>query len=118
MIPKSKLISTEILIYKALNDMDISHEEFTKILNEKAKYDRMKYKIINENENEKNIQIESCMYLCIKMESYCLKCTKYTKNINSQASITSNGKLMILSKMQYVIVKNLNLLIKKKQKDC
>ena len=116
MIPKSKLISTEILIYKALNDMDISHEEFTKILNEKAKYDRMKHKIINEN--EKNIQIESCMYLCIKMESYCLKCTKYTKNINSQVSITSNGKLMILSKMQYVIVKNLNLLIKKKQKDC
>ena len=55
MIPKSKLISTEILIYKALNDMDISHEEFTKILDEKAKYDRMKYKIINENENEKNI---------------------------------------------------------------
>ena len=52
------------------------------------------------------------------MESYCLKCTKYTKNINSQVSITSNGKLMILSKMQYVIVKNLNLLIKKKQKDC
>ena len=118
MIPKSKLISTEILIYKALNDMDISLEEFTKVLNEKAKYDRMKYKIINENENEKNVQIESCMYLCMKMESYCLKCTKYTKNINSQVSITSNGKLIILSKMQYVIVKNLNLLIKKKQKDC
>ena len=33
-----------------------------------------------------------------KMESYCLKCEKYTKNINSQVSSTSNGKLMILSK--------------------
>ena len=32
------------------------------------------------------------------MESYCLKCKKYTKNINPQASSTSNGKLMILSK--------------------
>ena len=32
------------------------------------------------------------------MESYCLKCKKYTKNINSQVSSTSNGKLMILSK--------------------
>ena len=32
------------------------------------------------------------------MESYCLKCKKYTKNINSQVSGTSNGKLMILSK--------------------
>ena len=33
-----------------------------------------------------------------KMESYCLKCRKYTKNINPQVSSTSNGKLMILSK--------------------
>ena len=32
------------------------------------------------------------------MESYCLKCEKYTKNINPQVSSTSNGKLMILSK--------------------
>ena len=32
------------------------------------------------------------------MESYCLKCRKYTKNINPEVSSTSNGKLMILSK--------------------
>ena len=32
------------------------------------------------------------------MESYCLKCKKYTKNINPRVSSTSNGKLMILSK--------------------
>ena len=32
------------------------------------------------------------------MESYCLKCKKYTKNINPQVSNTSNEKLMILSK--------------------
>ena len=32
------------------------------------------------------------------MESCCLKCRKYTKNINPQVSSTSNGKLMILSK--------------------
>ena len=32
------------------------------------------------------------------MESYCLKCTTYTKNINPQVSSTSNGELMILSK--------------------
>ena len=29
------------------------------------------------------------------MESYCLKCKKYTKNINPQVSSTNNGKLMI-----------------------
>ena len=33
-----------------------------------------------------------------KMESYCLKCKKHTKNINPQVSNTSNGKFMILSK--------------------
>ena len=33
-----------------------------------------------------------------KMESYCLKCKKYTKNIDPQVSSTSNDKLMILSK--------------------
>ena len=32
------------------------------------------------------------------MESYCLKCKKYTKNINPQVVSTNNGKLMILSK--------------------
>ena len=33
-----------------------------------------------------------------KMESYCLKCKKHTKNIDPQVSSTSNGKFMILSK--------------------
>ena len=32
------------------------------------------------------------------MESYCLKCKKYTENINPKVSSTSNGKLMMLSK--------------------
>ena len=32
------------------------------------------------------------------MESYCLKCRKYTKTINPQVSSGRNGKLMILSK--------------------
>ena len=33
-----------------------------------------------------------------KMESYCLKCKKYTGNIDQQVSSTSNGREMILSK--------------------
>ena len=32
------------------------------------------------------------------MESFCLKCKKYTKSINPQVCSASNGKLMILSK--------------------
>ena len=33
-----------------------------------------------------------------KMESYCLKCRKYTENTDPQVLSTSNGKTMILSK--------------------
>ena len=33
-----------------------------------------------------------------KMETYCLKCKKYTENIDPKISGTSNGKVMILSK--------------------
>ena len=32
------------------------------------------------------------------MESYCLKCRKYTENIDPKVSGTSNDKIMILSK--------------------
>ena len=40
------------------------------------------------------------------MESYCLKCRKYTKNIDPQASSISNGKMMILSKCAICNSKN------------
>ena len=52
-----------------------------------------------------------------KMESYCLKCRKYTKNIDRQVSSTSTGKLMILSKCEICNSKKPKLLINKKQKD-
>ena len=45
-----------------------------------------------------------------KMESYCLKCKKYTKNTNPQISSTSNGKLMILSKCALCGTKKLRLI--------
>ena len=32
------------------------------------------------------------------MKSYCLKCKKDTKNINSKVSKTSNNRIMVLSK--------------------
>ena len=52
MLAKSKLNSIETLISKALNDMEINHEEFIIILNEKDKYERIKYKL--EKEKQKN----------------------------------------------------------------
>ena len=54
MLAKSKLNSIESLISQALNDLDISHEEFIIILNEKDKYERMKYNLEMENENKKS----------------------------------------------------------------
>ena len=40
MLAKSKLNSIQTLISQALTDMDISHEKFVTILNEKDKYER------------------------------------------------------------------------------
>ena len=60
MLAKSKLYSLETLISQALIDLDISHEEFKTVVNEKEKYGQMKEcirntKIKNElNENNKN----------------------------------------------------------------
>ena len=42
MLAKSKLNSIETLVSRALIDMEISHQEFITILNEKDKYEKMK----------------------------------------------------------------------------
>ena len=52
MLAKSKFNSIETLIPQALINLDITHEEFITILNEKDKYERMKYNLIIENGNE------------------------------------------------------------------
>ena len=50
MFAKSKLNSIETLVSQALIDMEISHEEFITILNEKDKYEKMKDNLRRENE--------------------------------------------------------------------
>ena len=53
-LAESKFNSIEIvLIFQALGDLDISHEEFIMILKEKDKYEKMKYNLISENGDEK-----------------------------------------------------------------
>ena len=61
MLAESKFNSIETLISQALNDLDISHEEFKMILNEKDKYEKMKYNLISENGDEKqeNVKLSS-----------------------------------------------------------
>ena len=47
MLAKGKLNSIELLMSQALIDLDISHEEFKTIVNEKEKYEQMKESIRN-----------------------------------------------------------------------
>ena len=62
MLAKAKLNSIETLISQELIDLEISHEEFKTIVNEKEKYEKMKedikmVKSINElSEDNKNIR--------------------------------------------------------------
>ena len=53
MLAKSKLNSIETLISQALIILDISHEEFKTIVNEKEKYEQMKESIRNTKSRDK-----------------------------------------------------------------
>ena len=50
MLAKSKLSSIETVIFQALIDMEIIHEELITILNEKDTYEKMKDNLRSENE--------------------------------------------------------------------
>ena len=59
MLVKRKLNSNETLKSQALIDMDISHEEFIRILKEKDKYEKMKENLRSENEEYKIMRLSS-----------------------------------------------------------
>ena len=64
MLAKSRLNSIESLVSKALIDMEISHEEYTTILKEKGKYEKMKENVKNiseklEEEKQENKRLNS-----------------------------------------------------------
>ena len=58
MLAESIFNSIETLISQALIDLDISHEEFIRILNKKDKHEKMKYNLISENEDQKQKTIK------------------------------------------------------------
>ena len=58
MLAESKFNSIETSISQALNDLNISHEELQMILNEKDKYEKMKYNLMSENGDEKQETIK------------------------------------------------------------
>ena len=55
MLVESKLNSIETLLSQALIDMNISHEEFIRILKEKDKYESMKDNLRSGNEESYEI---------------------------------------------------------------
>ena len=59
MLAKSKLSSIENLVSQALNDMEISHEEFVTILKEKDKYEKMKENLRNVSKKQENMKLNS-----------------------------------------------------------
>ena len=59
MLAKSKLNSTETLVSQALIDMEISHEEFVTILNEREKYEKMKENVRNVSAKQENMRLNS-----------------------------------------------------------
>ena len=59
MSTKIKLNSIKTLVSQALIGLDISHEEFIRILKEKDKYERMKENLRSENEEYKIMRLSS-----------------------------------------------------------
>ena len=64
MLAKSKLDTTETLVYQALTDMEISHEELNAIIWEKQKYETMKKNVKNASqrsstEKQENMRLNS-----------------------------------------------------------
>ena len=52
LLAKSKLNSIENLMSQALIDMEINHKEYSAILKEKDKYEKMKENLRSENEKQ------------------------------------------------------------------
>ena len=58
MLAKSKLNSIETLIFQALVDQEISHEEFIAIFKEKDKYEKMKENVTSENKKQEIMRLK------------------------------------------------------------
>ena len=71
MLAKSKPNNIETLMSQALIDLDISHEEFKSIINEKEKYEQLKESIRNTkskdelSENSRDIKKKICFVLYV-----------------------------------------------------
>ena len=76
MLANSKLNSIESLMSQALINLDISHEEFKTIVNEKEKYNQMKESIRNEKKKKMETNLVK-MHKLIKKIFFILFCVIY-----------------------------------------
>ena len=61
-LAKNKLNIIETLLVNALNDFEISHEEFSKIIDEKNKYEGIKENIKNIHSKELDTIVKNTSY--------------------------------------------------------
>ena len=113
MLARSKLNSIESKISEALINNEISHEDFTTIINEEKNYGEIKESIrlmgtqrsdIENITQLKKIKEWTLIKLLDKMQkyktisSYCLRCQKNPENINSRNSKIKNDRTVLSSK--------------------
>ena len=84
---KDTLNNTEVLIFKALIDSYISHDEFLLVNNVLREYSEMKQEM-------KKVCV---IYYIQKIKMYCLSCKKNTEKENSSVRKTKQNRLMLLS---------------------
>ena len=65
-LAKSKINNIEALVSQALIDLEISHEEFITILEQKEKYEKMKENVKNVSEKNWKYKIKQCKFKILK----------------------------------------------------
>ena len=107
MLGQDKLITTEVLISKALIDSYLIHDEFVSVNNTLREYKKMKEKI-------KNPETSLCVTYYIKtMETYCISCKKNTANENSSARKNKQNRSILLSSCVTYVKKKLTFICNK-----
>ena len=89
LLSKFKLNSLEVLIFNALNDSNVSHDQFLLINNVSKEFDDIKEEIKNSNDKWK-------FKIYKTMSPYCLKCRKNTESKYPKFVKTKNGRIMLL----------------------
>ena len=91
MLVKSELNNIEALVFKALTDSDIVHNEFIPINNVLKEFYDMKEEIKNYNDKQ-------TIYKTIM--SYYLKCRKNTESKNPKVVRAKSGRIILLPKCE------------------